>query len=148
MHLPKNKEKLQIFSEKAVTKPRYNTLEKEKLVSKCLKQHLVWCHTNQLKPPTAKQCIELPPALAKADGMPHKGNNSVITTVLENRRTKGKLCSTSFLKDGYQTLSFLRACSSFTQHLCPHTPTCGTTPSFCCSNLLLRILSSTLQKFM
>ena len=52
---PKTKRRaLQAFSEKAVTKQRYNTLEKEKkLVSKCLKR-LVWCQTNQLKPPTAE----------------------------------------------------------------------------------------------
>ena len=84
---PKTKRRaLRTFSEKAITKQRYNTLEKEKkLVSKCLKQRLVWCWTNQLKPPTAEQYIELPRALAEADRMPHKGNKSVITTVLENR---------------------------------------------------------------
>ena len=87
---------LQTFAEKAVTKQRYNTLEKEKkLVSKCLKQRLVWCQTNHLKPPTAEQYIELPCALAKADRMPHKENKSVITTVLENRY-KGQVVFNTF----------------------------------------------------
>ena len=94
---PKTKRKaLQTFAEKAVTKRRYNMLEKEKkLVPKCLKQHLVWCQTSQLKPPIVKQYIELSRALAKADGMPHKGNKSVITTVLENRY-KGQVVFNTF----------------------------------------------------
>ena len=94
---PKSKKKqMQTFSEKKVTKQRYNTFEKEKkLVSKCLKQHLVWCQSNKERPPTAEQYIELPRALASADGIPHNGKKSTTTTVLENRY-KGQVVFNTF----------------------------------------------------
>jgi len=94
---PKTKRKqLQTFSEKKVTKQRYNTLEKEKkLVSNCLKQRLVWCQYSKERPPTAEQYIELPRALANADGIPHKGKKSGTTTALENRY-KGQVVTNTF----------------------------------------------------
>ena len=94
---PKTKRKqLQTFSEKKVTKQRYNTLEKEKkLVSNCLKQHLVWCQYSKERPPTAEQYIELPRALANADGIPRKGKKSGTTTALENRY-KGQVVTNTF----------------------------------------------------
>lgn len=91
-------------------------------MSNCLKQRLVWCQYSKERPPTAEQYTELPRALANADEIPHKGKKSGTTLHLKIG-TKGKLPPIPSLPDGFLTKSFLRACSSLTQHLCRHTPT-------------------------
>jgi len=55
----------------------------------------VWCQYSKERPPTAEQYIELPRALANADGIPHKGKKSGTTTALENRY-KGQVVTNTF----------------------------------------------------
>ena len=86
--------KLETFGSKKEPKTSAKSLIKEKeLVTKCLKNRLLWANSNPNNELQLEQYLELPRAIADHNGLPNKGSKSTSTTFFE-KRYQGIVCKT------------------------------------------------------
>ena len=101
---PKHRKSLLTFTEKKARRKKGSQIEKERKIQiECWKKRVAYATTTGSKMSTNyEQCLELPRAIAYADGTPMKGAKSNTTTVLEKRYQKAAttILSTS-LKSGW-----------------------------------------------